>query len=152
MRDRIAVPGVVMLGVFAAVAAFADQPRAQAQVPPAPGASAPANAFNLDVKPVVGTESLSVAGSAPGATSVTVTLWATYSRNMPTVVLNRRTIRTNADGAFSSVVPIAPGHFEGAVVTVVVTAAPGGGTAIARYTVGIPNVTVPPDNLPNNMK
>ena len=119
----------------------------------APNASArPGGAITLDVKPVVGSDALAISGTAPAGRAVQVTLYATYSRDIPDVLLSRQTLLPSPAGAFSATLPIAPGFFRGAVITVVATTPPSGPSASARYTVAAPNVTVPPDNLPHDIK
>ena len=119
----------------------------------APGANArPGGSITLDVKPVVGSEALTISGTAPAGRAVQVTLYATYSRDIPDVLLSRQTLLPSPAGAFSATLPIAPGFFRGAVITVVATTPPSGPSASARYTVAAPNVTVSPDNLPRDIQ
>jgi hypothetical protein len=83
---------------------------------------------------------------------VQITLEATFSRDMPDVVLTRETVLPDGSGNFTAIMPIAPGFFRGSVITVVATTPPSGPSTSARYMVGAPNVTVPPDNLPHTVQ
>jgi hypothetical protein len=152
MRHRNVVP----LGVLSGALAFALLAQASsadvsvspiAQVTPAPGAPA-----GLVVKPVAGSEALAVSGTAPAGRALQLTLYATFSRDIPDTLITRQTILPGPDGTFAVTVPTAPAFLRGAVLTVVVGAPPSGPFASARVTVGAPNVTVPPDNLPYNVR
>jgi len=120
-------------------------PLAQAQNGTAP----PGGAITLYVNPVVGAEALAVFGTAPPGRAVQITLQSTFSRDMPDVVLTRQTVLPDGNGTFTAIVPIAPGFFRGSIITVVAATPPSGPSTSARYMVGAPNVTVPPDNLPH---
>lgn len=115
----------------------------------APNPAVPPRAITLAVKPVVGAEALAISGTAAAGNAVQLTLFATFSRDVPDVVLSRQTVLPDAGGAFAATMPIAPGFFREAVITVVATPSTGP-SASARVTVGAPNVTVPPDNAPRN--
>jgi hypothetical protein len=137
------------------LAILADSPKLAVSGPLAQapdGNTTPNGAVTLDITPVLGSQTLAVAGHAPAGSAVTLTAYVTISRDLPDVVLHRRTVRVNDAGTFSTIVPIAPGFFPEAIVTVVATARPSGTSVSARYTVGPPNVTVPPDNLPYNVR
>lgn len=112
----------------------------------------PGGAITLFVTPIVGAEALAVSGTAPAGRAVQITLQATFSREIPDVVLSRQTVLPDGRGTFAATVPIAPGFFRGSVVTVIATTPPSGPSASARYTVGAPNVTVPPDNSPHSVQ
>ncbi len=112
-------------------------PLAQAQ----DATTRPDGAITLFVNPVAGAE-------APPGRAVQITLQATFSRDVPDVVLSRQTVLPDGRGTFAATVPIAPGFFRGSIITVVAMTPPSGPWASARYMVGAPNVTVPPDNLP----
>lgn len=119
---------------------------AQAERSSTPGA------ISLELRPVRGSETIAVSGTAPAGRAVQLTLYATFSRDIPDVVLSRQTVLPNGDGAFATTVPIAPAYFRGAIITVVASTPPSGPSASARITVAAPNVTVPPDNLPSDVK
>ena len=112
----------------------------------------PAAVVTVTATPVVGSEAVRVSGTAPPGRTVQLTLSATFSRDMPDVVITRKTVVADGSGAFATTAQVAPGYFRGAVVTVVASTSPSGPSATARYTIGAPNVTVPPDNLPHSVQ
>ncbi|BDE07011.1 hypothetical protein WPS_22870 [Vulcanimicrobium alpinum] len=112
-------------------------------------ATATGPGVTLNVSRVIGAEALSVSGSAPAARPVEAALYATYSRDLPTVLLSRRVIDTDASGKFTTTIPTAPAYFAGAILTVVVRPLPGGARTSASLPVAPPNVPAPPDTDPN---
>jgi hypothetical protein len=101
--------------------------------------SAVTGAIKLEVHPLPGSEALIVSGQAPAGVPVTITLFATYSTDLPTVVVSRNDAHPDASGRFSTIVPIAPDYFRGSLMDVLATSLPGVTVATARYVVGPPN-------------
>lgn len=100
----------------------------------------------------VGTESVHITGTAPASRPLEASLYATFSRDLPTVLLSRRPVATDATGRYDATLPIAPGFFRNAIVTVVVDAVPAGAGARATIIVGPPNNPAPPDDIPASVR
>jgi len=85
---------------------------------------------------------------------VTVTLYATISKDLPDVFLNRRDVLTDASGHYSVVVSIAPDFMRGTLLTVTATSPDLTSSATAHAIVIVPNpnagVLLPADDLPNH--
>ena len=101
--------------------------------------SAVTGAIQLEVHPLPGSEAIIVAGHAPPNAPVTITLYATFSTDLPTVVLSRHDAHPDASGRFSTIVPIAPDYFRGSHIDVLASSLPGVTAATAQYVVGSPN-------------
>ncbi|HEV2741128.1 MAG TPA: hypothetical protein VGU66_21390 [Candidatus Elarobacter sp.] len=117
----------------------------------APGADAPAG-VTVTVTRVVGAEAVTITGNGPAAQPLEASLYATFSRDIPDVLLSRRAVPTDARGHYSATLPIASAFFRGAVVTVVVRSLPAGPSARTTFPVGAPNVSAPPDDLPQSVR
>jgi hypothetical protein len=102
----------------------------------------------LNVSAAVGQEAARVSGTLPGTGRLQAVLYAQVSADLPTVLLNRRPLATDANGRFNATFPIAPMYFQGAVITVVVQSPSGTPLARGAFTVGPPNVAGPADVLP----
>lgn len=100
----------------------------------------------------VGTESVHITGTGPASRPLEASLYATFSRDLPTVLLSRRPVATDATGRYDATLPIAPGFFRNAIVTIVVDAVPAGAGARATITVGPPNNPAPPDDIPASVR
>jgi hypothetical protein len=111
-------------------------------------------AITIDVHPQTGGEALNVSGHATSGAPVTLTLLATISPDLPTVVVSRHDVQPDANGQFAAVISIAPDFLRGSRLRVVATSA-GSTPASATVTVGAPNagVTVPFDKpyCPNTL-
>lgn len=101
----------------------------------------------LSVTQVVGREAVHVTGSVPGA-HLQAVLYAKFSQDVPSVLLSRRPLATDANGNFSTTLPIAPAYFRGAIVTVVVQSSSAVPLAQGSVSVAAPNVPAPADELP----
>ncbi|HEY4439277.1 MAG TPA: hypothetical protein VGN14_02420 [Candidatus Elarobacter sp.] len=112
----------------------------------------PSRNVTLVAVPVVGAEAVRITGSAPTSPAVEAILYARFSRDLPTVLLSRRSVPTDPSGHFDSTLPIAPAFFRNAIVTVVVRNLSSGATATASITVTAPNVPAPPDALPPSVQ
>ncbi len=112
----------------------------------APAAAAPSGPISVDVHPAQGSEALSISGHAPSGAPVTITLLATISPDLPTVVVSRHDVQPDANGQFQAVISNAPDYLRGSLLQVVATSA-GATPATATVTVGAPNAgkTVPFD-------
>jgi len=108
--------------------------------------------ITVSVGPEQGKEVVAVVGRAPAMAPVTLTLFATISRDLPDVFVNRRDILTDSSGHFSALVPIAPDFWRGTILTVTASSPDVTSTATARTTVVVPNpgVAFPADDLPNH--
>jgi hypothetical protein len=113
---------------------------------------APAGGVTVTATRVVGTEAVRLTGSGPASRPLEVSLYVTYSRDLPNALMNRRVVSTDASGRYDATITTAPAFFRGAVVTVVVHALPAGPDARATFNVAAPNVPVPPDNLPASVQ
>jgi hypothetical protein len=111
-----------------------------------------ANGISLTATRVVGAEAVRITGTAPASRPLEAALYVTYSRDLPTVLMNRRYLTTDASGRFDATISTAPAFFPTAIVTVVVRALPAGPDARATFSVGAPNVPVPPDDIPASVR
>jgi hypothetical protein len=107
-----------------------------------------ASGVTLTLSPVIGAEAMKVSGTAPPARPLEASVYAAFSRELPTVLLTRRIIPTDPSGHYAATLSHAPAYFRGAVVTVVVRSLPAGSFASAQFLVDAPNVPAPPDELP----
>ena len=114
-------------------------------------AAAP-SAITVFATRAVGAEAVTITGNAPVAQPLEAVLYATFSQNIPTVLLSRRAVATDAQGRYNATLPIAPAFFRSAIVTVVVHSLPAGPSARASITVGPPNVMAPPDDVPASVR
>jgi hypothetical protein len=110
--------------------------------------------ITIDVRPQTGSEALNVSGRAPSGAPVTLTLLATISPDLPTIVVSRHDVQADANGQFAAVISIASDYLRGSLLRVVATSA-GATPASATVTVGAPNAgaTVPFDKpyCPNTL-
>ncbi len=120
----------------------------------APGADAPlaANGVTVTATRVVGAEAVTITGNGPAAQPLEAALYATFSRDIPDVLLSRRAVPTDAKGHYTATVPIASAFFRSAIVTVVVRSLPAGPSARTTLLVGAPNVSAPPDDIPPSVR
>jgi hypothetical protein len=135
------------LARLASIAAVASMPAPGvrfAQAPPVASVSGP---ITLDVHPQAGSEALTVSGHAPSAAPVTITLLATLSPDLPTVVVSRHDVQPDANGQFQATISIASDYLRNSTIRVLATSSAGATPASATVTVGAPNAgsTVPSD-------
>ncbi len=118
------------------------------------GAEPPAapSAISVVATRAVGAEAVTITGNAPVAQPLEAVLYATFSQNIPTVLLSRRAVPTDSQGRYNATLPIAPAFFRNAIVTVVVHSLPAGPSARATIIVGPPNVMAPPDEIPPSVR
>ena len=107
-------------------------------------------AISIDVHPVPGSEAVLVTGHAPSSAPVTITLLATISSDLPTVVVSRHETQPDANGNFQATISIAPNYVRDTYLRVLATSAAGSTPASAQITVGAPNAgqTVPLEYQP----
>jgi hypothetical protein len=100
----------------------------------------------LQARSEQGDEAINVSGHAPSAAPVTITLLATISPDIPTLVVSRHDVQPDANGQFQATIPIASDYFRDSVLRVLATS---GAATPASTTVLVqaPNagVTVPSD-------
>ena len=99
-----------------------------------------------------GEESITVSGTAPAMAPVVIVLHATFSRDLPTVFINRRDVYADADGHFSTTVPIGPDYWRGSILTVTASSSSATAPAHAQTVVTLPNpgVVLPADVVPDH--
>lgn len=133
----------------AGVAPAATRSSAYKQAPPIAGGS-----LMLTAAPAHGSEAIAISGKvAPTAVPVTLTLWSTISRDLPTIVVRRQVVAPDTNGDFQTTMSIAPGYFRGSFLKVVASV-PGIAPATAEVTVHAPNagVTGAADEIPSFVK
>lgn len=100
-----------------------------------------AGPITVDVRQEAGSEALNVSGRAAAGAPVTITLLATISSDLPTVVVSRHDVQPDANGQFQAVISTAPDYLRGSLLRVVATSA-GSVPASATVIVGAPNAGV----------
>lgn len=107
-----------------------------------PSASGP---ITMQAQPQPGSEAIAVNGQAPSEAPVTITLLATISSDLPTVVVSRNIVQPDVNRNFQAVIPIASAYERGTLLRVLATSAAGSTPASATFIVGPPNggVAVP---------
>jgi hypothetical protein len=117
--------------------------------PAAPGAGIAAtadtpapNALTLEARQLQGAEAISVAGNAPAGSPITITLLATVSKDVPTIVVSRHSVVADSSGHFAAVIPIASAFERGTLLNILATSVSGAGSAQAQLITGEPNAGV----------
>ena len=119
---------------------------------PVAAQNVPVTGVTITATRVAGSEAVRITGSAPAARPLEAALYATFSRDLPTVLLSRRIVSTDAAGRYDATVTIAPAYYRDAIVTVYVRALPDGIPAGATLRVAAPNVPAPPDDIPASVR
>jgi hypothetical protein len=103
--------------------------------------------ITLEARQLQGAEAITVNGSAPSGAPVTITLLAVVSSDVPTAVVSRNDVVTDANGRFQAIIPIASAYERGTLLRVVATSSPGIASAQTQLVMEAPNngVTVPLD-------
>jgi len=114
-------------------------PVALAPAQPAGAAEEARGAIVLRARQLDDGESLAVAGEAPPNASITITLLATLSSGVPSVLLSRQDVQADVYGRFDAVVPVASDYLPGSLVTVLATSASGIQPASAYLRLADPN-------------
>jgi hypothetical protein len=140
VSTRISIP------FLAAMAALAAPVAAQNSSAP------PVTGITLTATRAVGSEAVHITGTAPAARPLEAAIYARFSQDLPTVLLSRCIVSTDAAGRYDATLPIAPAFFRGTIVIVSVRAIPGGAGASATTTVAAPNVPAPPDDIPASVR
>jgi len=106
--------------------------------------------LSLDVHQHQGSEAIDVSGSAPPNVPVTITLLATVSSDVPTIVVSRQDVVTDVNGRFGALIPIASAYERGTILRIVATSLPGVVPASAQLVINAPNagVTAPLEQTP----
>ncbi|MGZ3497529.1 MAG: hypothetical protein ACXWNK_11150 [Vulcanimicrobiaceae bacterium] len=109
-----------------------------------------AGALSLHVAPATGLDALHVSCNGPINAPVTVTLFATLSSDIPTILVSRHDFTIDRSGQLSTTIPIASDFVRGSILTVRVTSLDTVSPAQASLLVGSPNphVSVPLEQLP----
>lgn len=134
------------IALFAAVLALVAPAAAQNPV-----GQAAAPGLTLSATRVVGTDSVRITGTAPAARPLEAAVYATFSQDLPTVLLSRRIVSTDANGRYDTTLTTAPAYFRNAIVTVVVRVPDGAGASTTLRVVA-PNVPAPPDDIPASVR
>jgi hypothetical protein len=135
--------------------AAAAQPRPRMETAPGMAVSTetPASGpITIDVRPQTGSEAIAVSGHAPSNAPVTITLLATFSTDVPTVVVSRHDVQPDVSGNFAASIPIAAAFARGTLLRIVAASVAGTTPASAQLVVGVPNagVIVPLEQQPDN--
>jgi hypothetical protein len=110
--------------------------------------------LTLNVSQHQGAEALDVNGTAPPNVPVTITLLATVSSDIPTIVVSRQDVITDVNGRFGAVVPIASAYERGTILKIVATSLPGAIPASQQFITNAPNagVSVPLEQTPHRAR
>ncbi len=130
---------------FPAIATAAVPSRTASAVAQAPGT---AQQITLEARQLQGAEAIDVSGTAPAGGTVTVTLTALVSEDIPTVLVSRHDVVADVNGRFGAIIPIASAYERGIILTVYATSGPGVAGAQAQLTTRAPNagVSIPLDH------
>jgi hypothetical protein len=98
-----------------------------------------------------GAEAIDVEGSAPPNAPVTITLLATVSTDVPTIVVSRHDVITDVNGRFGAIIPIASAYERGTILKIVATSLPGIIPTSAQLVINAPNAgaNVPLEQTPH---
>lgn len=111
-----------------------------------------ADAVTVTATRFAGSEAVSLSGSAPPQQRLEASMYARFSKDLPTVLLSRWFFSSDTEGHYNAALPIAPAFFRHAILTVVVHTLPSGPTASADVEVRAPNKPAPPDELPPSVR
>jgi hypothetical protein len=95
----------------------------------------------IDVSTAIGPRAIHIAGTVGGAQRLRAVLYATFSPDLPIVLLTQRTLTADGNGHFDATIPIAPAYFPGAVISVIVQSS--SGSFIGQGSVTIPTPSFP---------
>lgn len=107
--------------------------------------------ITLTAARAVGTEAVTVTGTAPTGSTLDVSLYIRYSREIPTVLVNRSTVATSG-GRYFATIRTAPAYFRDAILMIVVRDPVSGADAKATLKIAAPNLPAPPDGTPASVK
>jgi hypothetical protein len=111
-----------------------------------------ADTLTVTANRVPGSEAVTVTGVAPAQQRLEAALYARFSKDVPTVLLSRWFLSSDANGHYNATLPTAPAFFRHAIVTVVVRTLPSGPSATTDVTVRAPNLPGPADELPPSVQ
>ncbi len=153
VNDRVEIAGrapryaggdlVVDQSLAAHIERLARTTRSASLRPPAATAgSGPQRTFSgaiqIEARHLPGSEAIAVNGQAPPGAPVTITLLATLSPDIPTVLVSRSDVQTDVNGRFGAIISTAPDYLRGSTIEVLATSAPGVAPASAHVTLGAP--------------
>jgi hypothetical protein len=128
---------------LASAAAAAERLAYQAPAGPQIAVEPPVTGpITMNVRPIQGRPAVVVNGHAPSSAPVTVTLLATYSIYMPTVIVSRHDVQPDVNGNFQAEITLAPEYVPNTILRVVATSAAGTTPASAQLITGDPNAGV----------
>ena len=109
-----------------------------------------AQGLSLTAQPIAGSEAISVSGNAPPGSPVTITLLATISQDIPTIVVSRHVVLPDSSGNYQVRIPVAAAYERGTLLRVFAASA-GQTSGAVQLVVGPPNggVAVPLEQEPS---
>jgi hypothetical protein len=99
-------------------------------------------AITMNARPIEGRAGVVVNGHAPSSAPVTVTLLATFSIYVPTVIVSRHDVQPDVNGNFQAEVPLGADYVPNTILRVVATSVAGTTPASAQFITGDPNAGV----------
>ncbi len=98
----------------------------------------------------MGAEAVRITCAGPADAPITITLYATLSSDIPTVIVSRHDFTMSGSGSLATTIPIASDFIRGSILTVRVTSLDTIVPAQAALEIGAPNphVQVPLEQLP----
>jgi len=100
------------------------------------------SALTINARQIPGREALTISGTAPANATVTVTLTADLSKDLPVVLLSRNTIVSASDGSYSFVAIIDQNAHRGTTITATAASFTGVTPVTARISVEAPSPQV----------
>lgn len=143
--DLIVSPAFATRIAHLAAIAPAAAAGVQSAIPAVAAEQSASGPVTISVRPVDGRQAVVVNGHAPSSVPVTITLFATFASEVPTVVLSRHDVQPDVNGNFQAEVPIAADYIPNTILRVVASSVPGTTPASAQMIIVAPNsgVTVP---------
>ena len=108
----------------------------------------------LTLSQAAGSQHIHIQGKAPANVPVTLTLYGTFTTEIPDVVISRNEVVSDADGSFKTEISPASAFYHGAILTLVASSVTGVTSAKAQIVLEAPNgnVNVPNDALPKSIR
>jgi hypothetical protein len=108
----------------------------------------------LALSQVPGKLDIAVSGKAPANLPISLTLYATFTTEIPDVVVSRNEVVSDADGSFKTEIPPSSAYYHGAILTVVASSVSGVASAKSKIVLKAPNLTtvVPNDQEPKGIR
>ena len=102
----------------------------------------------LNLSQVPGKHDINVSGRAPGNLPITLTLYATFTTQIPDVVVSRNEVVSDANGTFKTQISPASAYYYGGILTVVASSVSGVTSAKSQIVLKAPNDgTIVPNDL-----